>query len=157
MLDERIERNSVDPAKIPEHRQICAHAPNAQAVLRHQETEDGHANGPHRNQPGFDFSTRKITRRETPDSYPYAHRSLQIADLRFVHAQTVMPVNDNYKLEQRGKKPQVRVAHHRPSQYPIFGDNAKLSAEIGERIGPESPRQVSGGGSRYFKAPSQSA
>src|SRR5258705_11618185 len=116
MLDERIERNSVEPAKNSEHRQVRSHAPNAQAMLRHQETEDGHANGPHRNQAGFDFSTRKINPRETPDSYPDAHRSLQIADLRFVHAQNVMPVNDKYKFEQLGKKPIVRVVPHRPMQ-----------------------------------------
>src|SRR5258705_11174910 len=106
MLDERIERNSVEPAKNSEHRQVRSHAPNAQAMLRYQETEDGHANGPHRNQLGFDFSTRKITRREAPNSYANAHGRLQIADLRFVHAQHVMPVNDDYKLEKRGQKQQ---------------------------------------------------
>src|SRR5258706_16483854 len=102
------------------------------------------------------FLQEKHRRREAPNSYANAHGRLQIADLRFVHAQHVMPVNDDYKLEQRGQKPQVGVAHHRPSQYPIFGDNAKLSAEIGERIGPESPRQVSGGNTGYSKARGQS-
>ena len=102
MLDERVERNRVEASKKAEHRQIRSHGPNAQAMSRHKKTKEGHADRAKRDESIFNFPARKIARGETPNSNPDPHGSLQVTDLRFVHAQHIVAVNDDHKLKQRG-------------------------------------------------------
>ena len=73
-----------------------------------------------RNQAVFDFSARKIARGEAPHSDADSHGGLQITDFRFIHAQHVVPIHDNHELQERGQKPQVRIAHHGPTQNAIL-------------------------------------
>src|SRR5579864_1045344 len=152
MLDERIERDSVEAAEKSEQTKIHSHRPDAQAVPRNQKSKNSHSDPANWNEAVFDFSARKVTRGKA--AYPDAdsHRGLQITDLRFVHAQHVVSIHDDHELQQRGQKPQIGIAHHCPSQDTIPRDDAKLSAKIGERVGSKSPGRIGGRQARNAEA-----
>src|SRR5216683_2365933 len=144
MLDERVERNSVEAAEKSEQTEIRTHRPNTQAVPRNQKSEHSHSDPAKRNKTIFDFSARKITRGEATAADADSYRSLQIAYLGFVHAQHVVSIHDDHELQQSGQKPQIRIAHHGPTKNTISRDDAKLSAKICEWIGAKSARRVGG-------------
>ena len=66
--------------------------------------------------------------------------------------QNFASVKDNYKLQQRSKKPEVGVTGDRQVQNPVRPDNLDLLLEVTENIELEFPGRVGRGNAGYPEA-----
>src|SRR6202041_1657647 len=99
-----------------------------------QRAENRHSQRAERNQSVFNFAARKISRCDAADSNSDSHGRLQVANVRFVHAQYIVAVNDDGELQQRREKEKIRITHYSPSQCAIGENGFHLRAQIADRI-----------------------
>src|SRR5271167_807341 len=106
-----------------------AGALNRVAGIIEQRAEDGHAESAERDQAVFDFAAGEISSDEASDSDADSYGGLQVADVRFVHAQDVVAVNDDGELQERGEEPKIGVAPNGPTEDAIGQNRSHLNAE----------------------------
>src|SRR5271156_4712428 len=107
------------------------------AGIIEQRAENGHAQSAERDQAIFDFAAGKISGDEAADSDADSDRGLEITNVRFVHAQDVVPVNDDGELQERGEEPEIRVAPNGPAENAIGQNRSHLNTEFAKRIPAE--------------------
>ena len=72
--------------------------------------------------------------------------------MTLIGPQNVVPIDHNRELQQRGQKPEIKIARHGPAQHALAADHADLFAEIAERIAVEFARRICRRHARNAKA-----
>ena len=152
VLDQGVERHGEETAEKSEQCEMRAGALNCVAGIIKQRAKDGHAERAERDQAVFDFAAGEIPGDEAAHSDADSDRGLEIADVRFVHAQDVVAVNDDGELQQSGEEPKVGVAPNGPTEDAVGENRSHLNAEFAERIPAEFLGRVCRGHARDAEA-----
>src|ERR1700757_4545472 len=144
MLNQRVQWHSKKSAKESEQSKMPRSGTKRMARVIEQRAENRHANRTNRNQSVLDLPARKIASRKTSHADSDSHGRLQQTDVRFIHVQHVVPINHDRELQQRRKKPQIRVAHHGPAENAIGSNSLEIQKKIAERIPAKTLRRIGG-------------
>src|SRR5437870_3959856 len=134
MLNECIDGNHEESREKPKHPQQAGYSPKTQPVAEKRQGESSETNRADRNESVFDLLSGKVSRRETAHSDTNCKGRLQIAFLNWAGMEKVVAVKENVGLQQRGEKPEIRIAEHGQEKHPIRTNVSDLLEEIAERV-----------------------